>query len=84
MKKIQTAYAENVGIGKVGIFSNKMKEIISIVEKFHADRSATILIDGETGTGKEIIARMIHYGKGDVTTPFIPINCSELLRPINL
>ena len=50
--------------------------------KLHQDRSTPILIEGETGTGKEVIARMIHYGHGDVTTPFIPINCTAI--PSNL
>jgi transcriptional regulator with PAS, ATPase and Fis domain len=36
------------------------------------------LIEGETGTGKEIIARMIHYGEGNVDAPFITINCSAI------
>jgi transcriptional regulator with PAS, ATPase and Fis domain len=40
------------------------------------------LIEGETGTGKEVVARMIHYGKGDVTSPFISLNCTAI--PANL
>ncbi|MFC1563508.1 sigma-54-dependent transcriptional regulator [candidate division KSB1 bacterium] len=78
LEQLQTAYAEVVGIGKIGVYSEKMHNVVGLAEKFHEDRSIPVLIEGETGTGKEIIARMIHYGKGDVTTPFITINCSAI------
>ncbi len=75
---LQTMYAEIIGVGKVGIFSEAMKNIASLAGKFHQDRSVPVLIQGETGTGKEILAKMIHYGDGDVTAPFISINCSAI------
>jgi DNA-binding NtrC family response regulator len=76
--KIKNAYLEVAGIGQVGIFSEKMTAIQNLALSFHKDRSVPVLITGETGTGKEIIARMIHYGDGQVTTPFITINCSSI------
>jgi DNA-binding NtrC family response regulator len=39
---------------------------------------ATVLIDGETGTGKELAARAIHYLSARGDGPFIPINCGSL------
>jgi transcriptional regulator with PAS, ATPase and Fis domain len=55
-----------------------MRRIREMAEKLHQDRSLPVLIEGETGTGKEVVARMVHYGKGDVTTPFISINCTAI------
>lgn len=81
-QRIQSAYSKIVGIGSIGIFSEKMREIKAMAEKLHQDRSIPVLIEGETGTGKEVVARMIHYGTGDVTTPFISINCTAI--PSNL
>ncbi len=81
-ERIQSAYSKIVGIGNVGIFSERMRRIREVAEKLHQDRSLPILIEGETGTGKEVIARMIHYGDGDITTLFIPINCTAI--PANL
>ncbi len=78
LTNLQTVYAEIVGVGKVGIFSEAMKRVVEIAGKFHQDRSVPVLIQGETGTGKEIVAKMIHYGKGDTTSPFIGINCSAI------
>jgi two-component system, NtrC family, response regulator AtoC len=71
-----------VGVGNIGIFSNKMREIRDLSEKLHNDRTLPVLIEGETGTGKEVAARMIHYGHGDVTAPFVSINCTAI--PPNL
>ena len=81
-ERIKNAYSEIVGIGNIGIFSEKMREIRDIAEKIHQDSSLPVLIEGETGTGKEVVARMIHYGPGDVTSPFISINCTAI--PANL
>ncbi len=77
-ERIQSAYSKIVGLGDIGIYSAKMREIRDLVVKLHQDRAIPILIEGETGTGKEVVARMIHYGNGDITTPFISINCSAI------
>jgi two-component system response regulator AtoC len=81
-EQIKNAYSEIVGVGNIGIFSEKMRQIREITEKIHQDSTLPVLIEGETGTGKEVVARMIHYGPGDVTTPFISINCTAI--PVNL
>ncbi len=77
-KELQRAYAEVVGIGQIVVQSRRMRDIIQQVEQYHTDRAIPVLIEGETGTGKEIIARLIHYGKECVSTPFISLNCSAI------
>jgi DNA-binding NtrC family response regulator len=54
---------------------------VDLIHKFAAS-SATVLIQGETGTGKEMAARAIHYLSGRRALPFVPINCGAL--PENL
>ncbi len=55
--------------------SNSMKRVLDLVEKV-AHLSEHVLITGETGTGKELVARAIHYlGRGE-GKPFLRVNCS--------
>ena len=43
-----------------------------------AQRDATVLVEGETGTGKELAARAIHYNGPRRKGPFVPINCGAI------
>ena len=78
LEQLQKDYSNILEIGNLGIFSDKMRKIIEIADKLHCDRNITTLIEGETGTGKEVIARIIHYGKDKDSAPFISINCSAI------
>jgi two-component system, NtrC family, response regulator AtoC len=78
LKRLESAYARVMGLSMVGVFSSAMRAMVEIARRLHEDRSMPVLIEGETGTGKEILARLVHYGEGDVTTPFISINCSAI------
>jgi DNA-binding NtrC family response regulator len=42
------------------------------------DSHATVLIKGETGTGKELVARAIHFNSAKASMPYIPVNCAAL------
>ena len=47
-----------------------------------ADTELAILILGENGTGKEIVARSLHYGSRRRNEPFIPVNCASLTETL--
>ena len=53
----------------------RMIEIYKLVGQLAANR-ANVLIRGETGTGKEVVARAIHFNSPDASEPFIPVNCT--------
>lgn len=57
--------------------SPPMQEVYRITRKV-ASTSATVLLTGETGTGKELIARALHELSPRVTGPFIRVNCGAL------
>ena len=57
--------------------SEKMKEIYGLIETIK-NYSSSILIVGETGTGKELVARTIHFMSARKNKPFVPVNCSAI------
>ncbi len=57
--------------------SQALKKVLSVVKKV-AYSNASILIEGETGTGKELIAGAVHYNSGRSEKPFIKVNCAAL------
>lgn len=60
--------------------SGKSKRIEEVLEKINRvkDLDATVVIQGETGTGKELVAKAIHYTGSRSNEPFIEVNCSAL------
>lgn len=54
--------------------SPQMQQLYTMVEKI-CDSSATVLIRGEGGTGKELIARALHYNSSRRERPFLVVNC---------
>jgi DNA-binding NtrC family response regulator len=57
--------------------SPRMIEIYKTLSKV-APTDATVLIEGETGTGKELIARMIHANSKRTQQPFVPVDCGAI------
>ncbi len=57
--------------------SQAMKKIFNKIKIF-ADSDAKVLITGETGTGKELVANLLHYNSARAGKPFIKINCAAI------
>ena len=57
--------------------SEKMTDLFRTIQKIK-DSKSTVLITGETGTGKELIAKAIHFNSNRADHPFLPVNCGAL------
>lgn len=68
----RTGYHDVIGV------SRKMTELMKFVCKVSASEASTILIQGESGTGKDLIAKAIHYRSSRKDKPFVAINCSAI------
>lgn len=79
IKEINRVYIKSSSPQTFLFRSNTMKELYKTTLKLHHDRDTPVLIQGETGTGKEVIARMLHFGRDNsYQAPYIPINCAAI------
>jgi two-component system NtrC family response regulator len=72
-KHLTERYSFEDIIGK----SEPMRRVFEMIGTV-ADTSATVLITGETGTGKELVARAIHTHSARRYSPFVAVSCSAL------
>src|SRR5713101_5235142 len=76
-RELQRQLNEKFGFEGVVGNSPKMHEIIAKLRDI-APTSATVLIQGETGTGKELVAKAIHTNSPRKSKPFVAMNCTAL------
>ncbi|HET6879963.1 MAG TPA: sigma-54 dependent transcriptional regulator [Pirellulales bacterium] len=72
---------EKFGFEGVVGSSPQMNKVISLLKRI-APTNATVLIQGETGTGKELVAQAIHQNSPRKNKPFVPLNCAALSENI--
>ena len=57
--------------------SSRMQEVFDMVHRV-ADSNATVLLRGESGTGKTLVAKALHHNSSRAAGPFVVVNCSAL------
>jgi DNA-binding NtrC family response regulator len=58
--------------------SREMREVVSLVRKVAESNANTILLQGESGTGKNLIARVIHYNSPRASEHFVEVTCTAI------
>jgi len=72
-EEIKVQFSERNIIGVSGSFHRVLENAVKV-----AASTATVHVHGETGTGKELVARLIHDRSNRANGPFIPVNCGAL------
>ena len=80
-EQLKQRLLDRYGLANVVGKSKKMQELFELIESV-ATSEANILIQGENGTGKELIANAIHYKSKRTKGPFIKINCAAIPKDL--
>ena len=80
-RELRESIRSNYDFSKIIGESKAMQKVFTLLEKV-IDSDATVLVQGETGTGKEMIAQTLHYNSKRKDKQFIAQNCAAL--PENL
>lgn len=80
-RQLRTAITNQYSFGNIIGKSPSMAEVFDIIRKV-SQATATVLIEGGSGTGKELVAKSIHYNSPRRERPFIPVNCAALAESL--
>jgi DNA-binding NtrC family response regulator len=62
--------------------SAAMHDVIELIDKICRSQATTVLLEGDSGTGKNVVAKAIHYGSPRAERPFVNITCSALTETL--
>lgn len=74
---LRAEVSDKYDFSKLVVASSQMREVVSLAEKA-ARRDVTVMITGESGVGKEVLARAIHYNSRNQSGPFFALNCAAI------
>jgi len=77
LSKLHKSFQKHYSFGNIVSKNKKMLEIFSTLFLI-SESDCTVLIEGATGTGKELLARAVHNNSPQKNGPFIPVNCGAL------
>lgn len=79
---LRTTQREIFSLDDVIAESESFKKVLRLAQRIAESESTTVLIEGETGTGKEVLAKLIHYTGSRSEGPFVPINCGAIPKDL--
>lgn len=78
VRKIHQEQAQEFSFSQIIGESPAMREMKSLAQKVAASSVSSVLLQGESGTGKDLIAKAIHYSSDRAHKPFVAINCAAI------
>src|SRR5262249_56170929 len=75
---IRSDLAREFGLDQIIGESQAMKRMIQLARKVAESEASSVLLQGESGTGKDLVAKAIHYGSRRSDKPFVAINCAAI------
>jgi DNA-binding NtrC family response regulator len=78
VRALRESQAQPYSIDRVVGESDVMVGIRALLQKIAASPASTVLLTGESGTGKDLAAKVLHYGSDRAAKPFMNITCSAL------
>ena len=82
LRTLRDTLAKPFGVASIIGESDAMQRVKGLVRKVATSPGSTVLLTGESGTGKDLVAKVIHYSSARAARPFLNITCSAL--PENL
>lgn len=70
--------AREFNFGQIVGESAAMKKMLALAAKVAESEVSSVLLQGESGTGKDLVAKAIHYGSERAEQPFVAVNCAAL------
>jgi two-component system, NtrC family, response regulator AtoC len=78
VRALRSSQSKDYGIDAIIGDSPAMASVKGLIARVASSRASTVLLTGETGTGKDLAAKAIHYSSDRGTRPFVNITCSAL------
>src|SRR5262245_25338834 len=78
VRVLRARQAQPYGLASIVGQSDAIKNVRALLEKIGVSPASTVLLTGESGTGKDLAAKVIHYGSARAARPFMNITCSAL------
>jgi two-component system response regulator AtoC len=82
VEELRRQFVKEYNLDDIVAQSNAMKLALRLADTIARSHDTTVLIEGETGTGKEVIARFIHHRSDRFDKPFVNINCGAISKEL--
>jgi len=76
--RLQSSASQGAALDDIAGASRSVGELKTLIRQIAQSDATTVLLQGESGTGKDLVARVIHFASARAKGPFLPVNCVAL------